>query len=445
MSRSSLFRRLGGALSLVLVMTLLAGCGLPGMMKPSKPEPAKPAPVKGTTVALVVPRNAAQGAVNALIQGARIGAQSQAGTKQPARVTVIYSDGDRRTQRAALPERSVVGMLMLSGEGTYRQMKNAGVMDKRVVFCFMKHLPDGDEGATAWRFYPSNADQVEAVAELVVGQLGIRSAASFGPEDEYSLGMVGELEQNLASRGVVLQRITAVGSSATWGELLKPYVNPETNETNGTLKPNTPFEAVFLTDSWRRLQSVVTAFGSNGEDRLLMAGTMLWDGYNVHGSQNASKYGLVTWPSAYLPTRAPAALAGSKANTFWGALGYDFVRFAARLQIDGRPSATVVNRAARQVAAMPFIMAPIRYDGSGRATQKLFMVQVGAAGTQVADPSVLRAALDRARENVENRASVPADQARIGIAPGAAGSSDAPIMRAGPNSSYRLSLPGVAR
>ncbi len=439
MSRSSLFRRLCGALSLVLVMTLLAGCGLPGLMKPSKPEKPTPAPLKGTTVALVVPRSAGQGAVNALIQGARTGAQSQAGTRQPARVVVVYSDGDWLKQLAALPARTIVGAL--GSERVYRQMKTAGVMDKRVVFGFMTHLPDGDEGTSAWRFYPSRADQAEAVARLTVDQLGIRSVASFGTEDEYSVNMVGEFEQNLASRGVVLQRITAVGSPSSWGELLRPHVSPETNESNGTLRPNTPFEAVFLTDSWRRLKSVHTAFGSNGEDRLLLAGTMIWDGYNARGNQSAEQYlRLVTWPTAYLPTSAPASLVSARANTFWGALGYDFARFAARLQIEGRPDAAEVNRAVRQVSSMSFIMAPISYDSGGRASQKLYMVQPGAAGPQPVDVSALRQALREAREQVENRASIPADQAKTGAAGG-----QGPIMRSGPNSSYKLSLPGTAR
>lgn len=439
--------RLVVILSLVLSLGLISGCGLVGGIGQKK-EPVKPATpaIKGTTVVLVVPRGQAAAAVNALTEGANIGVASQKGTKNPIRLRVIYSDGNWLQELASQPDRTIIGGVM--SETAYQQMKVAGIMDKKVVFVFMPKLPSGDEGSVAWRFFPSIGDQAEACASFCVNKLGIQSVASFSGNDSFSNVMVNEMEQNLASRGVVLQRIQATGSSQNWAELLKPYVNPSTNESNGTLVPNTPFQAVFLTDSWKRLQSVNTAFGANGEDRLVMMGTMLWDGFNARGNQNAAQFALVTWPSPFLRDRVPASLAQSKACTFWGALGYDFARFAARLGLSGRPSAREVTAAARQVSAMSFAMAPISYDSSGMASQKMFMVQAGLGGTVSVDVGTINAAREAASQRVNERGAVeePTTLGQPAALPASVSGTvpaSGPIMRSGPNSSYRLSLPGA--
>ncbi|MDO5536860.1 MAG: hypothetical protein Q4F72_04965 [Desulfovibrionaceae bacterium] len=437
MSSLRKFARLLLTVSLILSMGLLAGCGLKlfDQKQPQAPARPQPAPIKGTTVALVLPRNTAPLA-NAVIGGARLGETAQKGTKNPVRVRVIYADGAWLQEIAKLPERTIIGGPMTPA--AYQQMKAAGIMDKRVVFAFLPQLPSGDEGQVAWRFFPSQEDQTGAVASFCVDELGITSMASFGPNSAFANAMTDRLEQALAGKGVVLQRITADGDPMAWGQILKPYVNPTTNESNGTLQPQTPFESVFLPVAWRRLQSVNTAFGSNGEERLVMFGTMLWDDANTRGNQNADRFVLAAWPSPFLRDRAPATLANSNVATFWGALGYDFTRFAARLGLSGRPSSSEVTAAARQLSSMSFSMAPLSYDSSGMASQQLYMVQAGQGGPQQANAGNIRAARDAAVQRVEERATSPS-------AGQPSPQSSGPIMRANPNSSYRLSLPGAMR
>ncbi len=450
--------------AVIVSMALLAGCAvLPGGQKPgpAKPEAAKPA---ATTVALLVPRTGAVKVVSSLIDGAKLGASSQASTRNPAQIRVIYTDGTWLEQLGQLPENTVIGGLF--SDGTYAQMKAAGILDKRVVFAFRSKLPAGDEGTRAWRFFHSMDDQVTACANFVADSLGVNSVASFGPNDAYSNAYLALLDKNLAGRGITLQRIVAEGDSAQWGELLKPVINPQTNEATGTLLPQTPFKAVFLTDTWRRLTAVHTAFASNGEDRLYMIGTTLWDDANVRGNQEAARYALVAWPSAFLRNSAPASLANTSFGNFWGALGYDFARFAARLAITGRPSSQEVTNAARTTSSMTFAMAPVSYNRQGIASQKLFMVQAGAGGSILADPATMKDAREAAVQAVEMR-GLPQDPSLDGTtpaeadmnqngapAPAAAGQQAAPavqprstepIMRSAPNSSYRLSLPGAAR
>ena len=453
--------------AVIVSMAILSGCAvLPGGQKPGPAKPEAPKP-QATTVALLVPRTGAVKVVSSLIDGAKLGASSQAATRNPAQIRVIYTDGTWLEQVGQLPENTIIGGLL--SDGTYAQLKAAGILDKRVFFAFRSKLPAGDEGTRAWRFFHSMDDQVTACANFVADSLGVNSVASFGPSDAYSNAYLALLDKNLAAKGITLQRIAAQGDSAQWGELLKPVINPQTNEATGTLLPQTPFKAVFLTDTWRRLTAVHTAFASNGEDRLYMIGTTLWDDANVRGNQEAARYALVAWPSAFLRNSAPASLANTSFGNFWGALGYDFARFAARLAISGRPSSQEVTDAARTTSSMTFAMAPVSYNRQGVASQKLFMVQAGAGGSVLADPAAMKDAREAAVQAVEMRglpqdpsldatpaeAGQPQDgaltpaQAAAGTgqqaAPAVQPRSTEPIMRSAPNSSYRLSLPGAAR
>ena len=430
---------------LICSLALLAGCAFPGFLQQTKKEPPKPRQPRTTTVALVVPSGQLASIVSSLTSGARLAAQQQPASA-PVKVQVVRTEGAWLKTLAALPENSVIGGPLT--ESAYLQMKQAGILDRKATFAFMPELPAGDEGTAAWRFFPSMNDQVNAIVELAVDKLGVSTMASFGPQDKYSQTITSLLEQKLAAENVILQRITVTGSPDSWGNIAKPYVNPIQDEATGVLTPQTPFEAVFLPDSWRRLSSVHTAFASNGEDRLYMFGTMLWDGYNTRGTQNANQYALVAYPSAYVASRAPASLTKTNYATFWGALGYDFVRFASRLNIKGRPASTEVCAMARQAALMNFVLAPISYDSRGKATQKLFMVQPGVAGSSLVDASALLRARAEAVERASERAATPAELETTPLGSGGTVQRPVtqprgPIIRTTPHSSHKLSLPGA--
>ena len=185
----------------------------------------------------------------------------------------------------------------------------------------------------------------------------------------------------------------------------------------------------------------------------------------------------MAWPSAFLRNTAPASLANTNFGNFWGALGYDFVRFASRLNIKGRPDSAAVTAAARSTSSMSFAMAPISYNAQGKASQKLYMVQAGTGSTVLADSASMMEAKNAAVQRVEMRGvapettpdgqpvqpgqeaplaeapegSVPPVSVSVPVQPKAAAPrtapaaqpANAPIMRTTPNSSYKLSLPGA--
>ena len=171
------------ALVLVCSMALLAGCALPGFLQQGKKEPPKPREPKATTVALVVPAGQMASVVNSLTGGARLAAQEQPASS-PVKVQVVRMQGNWLQTLAALPDNAVIGGPVT--EAAYRQMKQAGIMDKKVVFAFMAQIDAGDEGTKAWRFFPSMDDQIDAIVELAVDRLDLRTMASFGPSDKSS-------------------------------------------------------------------------------------------------------------------------------------------------------------------------------------------------------------------------------------------------------------------
>lgn len=450
--RHSLFRPV---LSLLLVGMLLtlAGCAMPGLFQPQPGGAEKP---KGRTATVAIVTPAKQNpSVTVLVAGARIAAQ-ELSDGASVHLTEVRAEGAWLKTLGDLPKDAIIGAVVT--DAMYKQMKDAGVMARHPVFVFKAELPAGDEGSTAWRFFPSLEDQIDAVVKLCVDQMGIRDVASFSGTDRFSAQATGLFEQKLAAKNVILTRIAAEGDPSSWPLLVKPVVNPQTDEMTGALTPQTPFQALFVPESWRRLSDVHTAFASNGEDRLLILGNMLWDGYNLRGTQNAQDYALVTYPTAYLKSRAPKSLASSHAGSFWGALGYDFVRFAQRMVVNGRPESRVISQAARQAALMNFVLAPISYDNAGKASQKLFMVQPGVSGATLATVDSLQAARQAAIERTQSRvpqdptldvtptegSSLPnfgASEARAATLP--AQQPSGPIMRQTPHSSHKLSLPGA--
>ena len=432
------------------VLAGLAGCAMPGLLQEKPVEPPKER-VRTASVAIVTPAKQ-NASVSALLLGARIAVQDLA-QGAPVTLTEVGAEGAWLTTLADLPAGTVIGAVVT--DAMYRQMKDAGIMARHPVFVFRAELPAGDEGSAAWRFFPSLEDQIDAVVKLCVDQMDIREVASFSGTDRFSTQATNLFEQKLAEKNVILTRIAAEGDPSSWSLLVRPVVNPQMDEMTGALTPQTPFQALFVPESWRRLSDVYTAFASNGEDRLLILGNLFWDGYTLRGALNPQDHALVTYPTAYLKERAPRALAESQAGSFGGALGYDFVRFAQRMVVNGRPESGVISRAARQAALMNFVLAPISYDNDGRASQRLFMVQPGVSGASPVDLNALKAARQEAIERALSRTPqdptlevTPTDGSMPNFGAGRTGAlppqqPTGPIMRSTPHSSHKLSLPGA--
>lgn len=263
----------------------------------------------------------------------------------------------------------------------YLAAKNAKAVERRVFFTFVPTLKQGDEGNAAWRFFPGPADQIDALLKFGIDDLKISSYGAFYPEDNYGKKMTELLEKKLMEKHMPLLKASYNPSApASWSESASVLISPAMAEDGKTPVPQTKFEALFLPDSWKHMDMLTQSLLYNGEDRLALFGTAIWEP-SLAGRPlpKASKYALAVFPSAFSQSRAPKILQ-APGNDFWVALGYDFVNFAVKTGIDNRMTAAQVTARARQAAPAIKAVAPIQWNNNGIAAQELFLFQPGPNG-----------------------------------------------------------------
>jgi hypothetical protein len=381
------------------------------------------------------------------------------GQGRPLRLEIVNTEGPRwLAELAALPrECAVVGGPLQANR--YDEARKSGLAEQRTFFTFLPSLESGDEGALAWRFFPGPQDQIDALVSFATDTLNIRTYGAFYPADAFGERMTALLGQSLAARGMFLQKAPYLpGDVTVWSDAAAALLRPVTGPDGRTPVPQTAFEALFLPDSWKNMDMLCTSLLYNGEDRLVLLGTTLWEqGLSGKILSDAEKFVLAVFPGAWNPVAAPASLK-AQSGDFWMALGYDFTRFAAGLDIASRLSSAEVGAKARAVQ-MPWSMAPISWDGAGAAHQNLWIFQVSPLGMTPVNAELFAqnraAVLQRAALRMQGLPAVDAQGNPVAPLPGmpaqnAAGADgqhapqDQPAalpMSSTPKSSYKLSLP----
>lgn len=451
-------------LLLVTLLGCLAACKMPfglGQQVTQKPQ-QKPSTSAGPCVVLALPSSGHYAAIAGKIdKGARMAQSEMALNKGKMRLETINTDTPDWLQKLeSLPEECVVVGGPLQGR-TYAQVRTTGNLDKRAFFAFVPSLEQNDEGSRAWRFFPSPQDQVDALINFTTDGLNIRSYGAFYPADAYGIRMATLLENRLAARNMVLQKASYnPGDKASWNAAVAPLINAQTPEGSKTPVPQTSFEALFLPDSWKNMQMLTNTLLYNGEDRLVLLGTTLWEqGLSGKSIANAEKYTLAIFPGAWSPAQAPNALR-VPGTDFWTALGYDFARFGAAMALYVRPDSQQITTAAQRASHMAWGMAPISWDASGIAHQKLFIFKVTPSGMTPANT----ADFQQSRERVLQQSALrlqglpPTDATGEALAPPVEGAEAAvpqqqpisvppqpasatPVIGTTPRPSYKLSLP----
>ena len=190
---------------------------------------------------------------------------------------VDTSKPDWNAQLAALPPNCIMVGGPLQAP-IFKQLQTSGMLEKRVFFAFMPSLLPGDEGVRAWRFFPSPQDQIDRLVSFVTEDLGLRTFGAFYPTDNYGPRMTGLLDQKLTGMGITLHSASYTpGQSSTWSGQAATLINPTTQENITAPIPQTQFEALFLPDSWKNMNLLTTSLMYNGEDRLVLLGTTLWE------------------------------------------------------------------------------------------------------------------------------------------------------------------------
>jgi hypothetical protein len=364
-------------------------------------------PLPGRSVALLLPMSGQYGNLAARIAlGAEIARQEFAAAGHTVQVTVMDSDQPGwPEQLAALPPAcGLVGGPMRVAD--YTEAKNRGFLSQRAFFSFLPLLSGNDEGAVAWRFFPSAEDQIQALLRLT-GGLGITSYAVLMPEgDAYSERMVRLFEARVRQAGGNVVRTASYPMSRpeTWNKLVASFLGTSKAASH---PPSVPFRAIFLPDSWKTVETLAPNIFYFRERRQALLGTSLWE-QELSGLKvpvDARYYDLTAFPGAWrlkAPTPAGEALQAALAAEgkgdadFWTGLGYDFIRFAATLDVNPGWTVSGVNAKLAARPDMAWSMAPIRWDAGGRAAQELFLFTPQPDGFAPVNPELFRRNFEKA-------------------------------------------------
>ncbi|QCC86479.1 hypothetical protein DDIC_11460 [Desulfovibrio desulfuricans] len=446
---------------LLALLGCLAACQMPfgmGQRAPEpKPQPVAPAPATGPCVVLALPSSGTYAAIAGKVRhGAQMAQNELAANGVKLRLETINTEAPDWLQRLdALPQAcSVVGGPLQARN--YAQAREHGQLEKRAFFTFVPSLEQGDEGARAWRFFPSPQDQIDTLIGFATTGMNIRTYGAFYPTDAYGVRMTGLMEQSLASQNMLLQKASYNPADPTsWSDAVAPLINAQTPQGSKTPVPQTSFEGLFLPDSWKSMEMLTTSLLYNGEDRLVLLGTTLWE-QSLSGKtiSNADKYALAVFPAAWNQPQAPRALQ-VPGTDFWNALGYDFVRFAVSMGLDSRLTTPQVTARAQRASKMIWGMAPISWDNAGVAHQKLFLFGVSPTGMTPVNIETFQQTRARVLQQSALRMQglPPVDATGAPVAAPAAGAEAAPAVQQGqtppsapimsntPRPSYKLSLP----
>ncbi|HZF62319.1 MAG TPA: hypothetical protein VEZ52_11955 [Desulfovibrio sp.] len=457
------FTALARNVSLLALLGCLAACQMPfglGQRAPEpKPQPVAPAPVSGPCVVLALPSSGTYAPIASKVRhGAQMAQNELAASGVKMRLETVNTEAADWLQRldALPPACAVVGGPLQARN--YAQAREHGQLEKRAFFTFVPSLEQGDEGARAWRFFPSPQDQIDTLINFASTGLNIRTYGAFYPTDAYGVRMTGLMEQSLASHNMLLQKASYnPADSTSWSNAVAPLINAQTPQGSKTPVPQTSFEALFLPDSWKSMEMLTTSLLYNGEDRLVLLGTTLWE-QSLSGKTiaNADKFALAVFPGAWNQPQAPRALQ-APGTDFWNALGYDFVRFAVSMGLDSRLTTPQITTRAQRASKMIWGMAPISWDNAGVAHQKLFLFGVSPTGMTPVDVETFQQTRARVLQQAALRMQglPPVDATGAPLAAPAAGAEAAPAVQTGqtqpsapimsntPRPSYKLSLPAA--
>lgn len=391
-----------GALERLSVPGLFADPALLGMAAgPGTGIGSGTGPHSGRT-ALILPLSGPFGPIgNKVVAGAAVAKDNLAA--QGVRMDVIIIDSEQPgwvNQVAVLPADCVVVGGPLRVEH-YADLRAQG-MGGRAVFALLAQLPNpAEEGTTVWRFFTSPQDQVDAVLNFAAGEQGVHSFGVLSPDDSYGQKMTDIFLQAAGQRGLsVATSSYPTGDMKSWTKISGDFVGAVSTERGQIPQARATFDAIFLPDSWKNMDMLISALHYHGAHKKIMLGTLLWEqSLATAKGVNPSTFALAVFPGAFNAQASGNAVLQLQTGMIqrrgtaddWTALGYDFVRFAATLGMNSPQwSAASLNSRLAAGVALDWAGAPMSWDSAGRAHRRLFLFQPSRYGMTPLDHEAFR-------------------------------------------------------
>lgn len=358
-------------------------------------------PLYSGCVALALPTSGVYAPFGAQVAEGAKAAQAElkkSGVSMDVKV-VDTESSDWLTQLAQLPPECVAVGGPLRPDA-YAAAKRQSLTRSRAFFTFLSQLEGNDEGTVAWRFFSSPSDQVNAMLRFA-GELGIKNFGVLSPGDVYARKMTELFVRAAEASGSTVQiTLYQLGDIPGLTQTMTQFVG-------GGAAPNPSFQAVFIPDSWQNVTQVIPYLFYQGEDRLVLMGTTLWEqGLSNAGSINVANMDLAVFPGAWngaTPNEAASTLmtaltaSGQPTPNFWVSFGYDFVRFASALNLSAPGwTAKEVNNRLSTAQNIHWSMAPITWN-RGRASQHLFIFHPVSTGFEPVVTSSFKERLENIR------------------------------------------------
>ncbi len=381
------------ALDRLSLSRLYAAPEVLGLMTPSRTTDG---PVYA---ALVLPQEGGASALGRQIAAGALAAADVLKAKgRTADVRIIDSSKpDWQQQLQSLPsEFSIVGGPLLPNQINDVKQAAAG----RAVFTFTNTLPAGDEGVKAWRFFSSPKDQVSTLLDGAAAA-GVTTFGIFSSGDGYSKRMGTIFEQEALARGCTVEQGSYSATNMTaWPKEAAAFLKMKVGEQRGSIPVATAdFRGIFITDSWKNMDMLISSLHYSGAHSKLILGTSLWEQHLGPSSRNnAATFALTMFPAAWnasseetgaVAFRAAMTTRNAKTDD-WSALGYDFVQTVAAIGLQPGWTPSMLNEVLSSSPSVEWAAAPVVWDASGIASRKLFLLRPAAVGSQPADPEAMK-------------------------------------------------------
>ncbi len=364
-------------------------------------------PLSGKTLVMALPLSGSLGKIGSKVaRGAETARKEFAAAGHDIGLVLLDTQQpDWLDKLAALPPTLTVVGGPLRGQD-FAAAQARGLTGSRAFLTFMPTLGAGnEEGRAGWRFFPGPEDQMAALFQLTQ-ELGVTRYAILMPDnDPYMERMADLFEQQAAARGasVALRSKYPAKAPDTWNKFIGSFLGTNKNVDRA---PGVSFQAIFLPDTWKHMELIVPNLFYFRETRQVLLGTSLWEqGLTNNDHIDAHYYGMGVFPGAWnlkAPTpaaenlQAAFARAGHGEPDFWAGLGYDFVRFAATMDIPQGWTQGAVNAALAGHTNISWSMAPITWSSSGKASQRLHLFTPVNEGFVPANPEDIKVRFNKA-------------------------------------------------